>query len=92
LSFLTIVQSGSDGKAGDLASYGPAHREGFEDAVSRSSLSIPFRDPTGLAHFPVDSAAIERARIILTVYDPVDHFRSTVAIPKIRLSDWHPSG
>jgi hypothetical protein len=73
-------------------SYGPAHREGFEDAVSRSSLSIPFRDPTGLAHFPVDSAAIERARIILTVYDPVDHFRRTVAIPKIRLSDWHPSG
>jgi hypothetical protein len=73
-------------------SYGPAHREGFEDAVSRSSLSIPFRDPTGLAHFPVDSAAIERARIILTVYDPVDHFRRTVAIPKIRLSDWRPSG
>jgi len=74
-------------------SYGPAHREGFEDAVSRSSLSIPFRDPSGLAHFPVDGAAIERARIVLTVYDPVNHFRRTVSIPSIRLSDWQsPTG
>jgi hypothetical protein len=73
--------------------YGPVHREGFEDAVSHSSLSIPFRDPSGLARYPVDSAAIERARIVLTVYDPIAHFRTTVAIPNIRLGDWQlPSG
>ena len=68
--------------------YGPVHREGFEDAVSHSSLSIPFLDRSGLAHYPVGSAAIARARIILTVFDPVAHFRTTVAIPNIRLGDW----
>ncbi len=68
--------------------YGPVHREGFEDAVTHSSLSIPFLDRSGLAHYPVGSAAVARARIILTVYDPVAHFRTTVAIPDIRLADW----
>jgi hypothetical protein len=73
--------------------YGPFHRVGFEDAVGRSLLSIPFRDRSGLAHYPVESTAIDRARIVLTVYDPVDHFRSTVAIPSIRLVEWQlPDG
>jgi hypothetical protein len=73
--------------------YGPFHRIGLEDAVSRSHLSIPFRDRSGLARYPVDGAAIERARIVLTAYDPVDHFRSTVAIPSIRLVEWQlPNG
>jgi hypothetical protein len=73
--------------------YAPVHREGFEDAVSHSSLSIPFMDRSGLAHYPVDSAAIEQARIVLTIYDPVAHFRATVAIPNIRLGDWQvPTG
>lgn len=68
--------------------YGPFRRVGFEDAVGRSLLSIPFRDRSGLAHYPVESTAIDRARIVLTVYDPVDHFRSTVAIPSTRLVEW----
>jgi hypothetical protein len=73
--------------------YGPFHRIGFEDVVGRSLLSVPFRDRSGLAHYPIESTAIERARIVLTVYDPVDHFRSIVAIPSIRLVEWQlPDG
>jgi hypothetical protein len=73
--------------------YGPFHRVGLEDAVVRSRLSIPFRDRSGLVHYPVDSEAIERARIVLTAYDPVDHFRSSVTIPSIRLVEWRlPDG
>jgi hypothetical protein len=73
--------------------YGPAHRLGPEDAVGRSHLSIPFRDPSGLAHYPVDSAAIERARLVVTAYDPVAHFRTTLTIPSIRLVEWSfPNG
>jgi len=68
--------------------YGPSHRVGLEDAVSRSRLSIPFGDRSGIVHYPVDSAAIERARILLTIYDPIDHFRSTLAVPSIRLVEW----
>lgn len=73
--------------------YGPFHRLGPEDTVDRSSLSIPFRDLSGLAHYPVDGAAIERARVVVTPYDPVAHFRSILTIPSIRLVDWRePNG
>jgi hypothetical protein len=74
-------------------SYGPAHRLGPEDAVDRSRLSIPFRDPSGLAHYPVDPAAIDRARLVVTAYDPVAHFRSALTTPSIRLVEWRlPNG
>jgi hypothetical protein len=73
--------------------YSPFHRMAFEDAVGRSHLSLPFHDRTGLAHYPVDSAAIEHSRILLTTYDPVEHFRRLLVIPSIRLSDWRlPDG
>jgi hypothetical protein len=68
--------------------YGPFHRVGLEAAVSHSRLSIPFLDRTGLVHYPVDSTAISRARILLTVYDPVDHFHATLTVPSIRLVEW----
>jgi hypothetical protein len=71
-----------------MPNYGPFHRVALEDAVGRSVLSIPFRDRSGLAHYPVDGAAIQRARIDVTVYDPVGHFRSTIVISGIRLADW----
>jgi hypothetical protein len=69
-------------------SYGPFHHAFLDEAVSRSQLSIPFRDLSGLVHYPVDGAAIERARIVLTAFDPVEHFRSNLAISTIRLQDW----
>jgi len=68
--------------------YGPFHRVALEAAVSHSRLSMPFRDRTGLVHYPVDGTAIERARILLTVYDPIDHFHATLAVPSIRLGEW----
>jgi hypothetical protein len=69
-------------------SYGPLHRVALEDAVGRSLLSIPFKDLSGLAHYPVDDTAIGHARVVLTAFDPVAHFRSTVAIPSVRLAEW----
>ena len=63
-------------------------RYGIEDAVGRSRLLIPFRDPSGLGHYPVGSAAIQRSRIVLAAYDPVEHFHRTLVIPDIRLVEW----
>ena len=70
--------------------YGPYRRRGLRDAVDRVGLSIPFRDLSGLAHYPVGSAAIEHARIDVTVYDPVAHFRTRITVPSVRLVDWAP--
>lgn len=68
--------------------YAPFHRIGFESAVERSRLRVPFRDPSGLAHYPVSSGAIQRARIVLTAYDSAEHFHRTLLIPSIRLAEW----
>ena len=68
--------------------YAPLHRMAWEDAVRRTHLSIPFRDPTELAHYPVGSAAIRHARIIFRAYDPVEHFHRQLVVPNIRLADW----
>ena len=68
--------------------YAPLRRPVPADAVNRASLSIPFRDLSGLAHYPVDGAAIGRARIVVTTYDPAAHLRSAITIPSIRLIEW----
>jgi hypothetical protein len=69
--------------------YAPYRRgRWLEDAVDRSQLSIPFRDLSGLAHYPVDDVPIAHARVDITVYDSVAHFRTTVTVPSVRLVDW----
>jgi hypothetical protein len=70
--------------------YGPYRRGRLEDAVNRLHASIPFRDLSGLAHYPVGSTEIAHARIDVTVYDPVAHFRTSVTVPRVRLADWAP--
>ncbi|MEO8313150.1 MAG: hypothetical protein ABI645_00005 [Pseudomonadota bacterium] len=68
--------------------YAPYHRSGIEDAVGRSNLTLPFRDPSGLARYPVGSDVIQRARIVFAAYEPSEHFHRTVVISSIRLGDW----
>jgi hypothetical protein len=71
--------------------YGPYRLTGLKDAVGRVGLSMYFQDLSGLAQYPVGSAQIAHARIDVTVYDPVTHFRTGVTIPSVRLADWAPS-
>ena len=73
---------------------------GRRDALKGSSLSVPegaaahLEDPLTNKRNPElhvcdpNYETIEHARIVLTAYDPVEHFRSTVTIPSIRLADW----
>jgi hypothetical protein len=72
-------------------SYAPFAAEGIEDVVGRSGINFPFRDLTGLAHYPVNGANIGQARIRITTYDPADHFQRLLVIPSIRLADWESS-
>jgi hypothetical protein len=72
-----------------IPNYAPFRRnDPFGAAVSHLRLLIPFRDPSELAHYPVGSAMIERARIMLTTYHPVEHFHRTLVIPRIQLGAW----
>lgn len=58
------------------------------DAVIRMGMTVPFRDASGLAHYPVDGSQLADARVVTRLYSPVDHFSRRVLIPSIRLSDW----
>lgn len=58
------------------------------DAVIRMGMTAPFRDASGLAHYPVDGSQLADALVVTRLYSPVDHFSRRVLIPSIRLSDW----
>jgi ABC-type transport system involved in multi-copper enzyme maturation permease subunit len=58
------------------------------DAVIRMGMTAPFRDASGLAHFPVDGSQLPDARMVARLYSPVGHFSRRVLISSIRLSDW----
>lgn len=58
------------------------------DDMARFGVNVPFRDPSGLAKFPVDGAQLLQSRVVIRMYSPEDHFTRQVVIPQIRLKDW----
>lgn len=52
------------------------------------SRTLPFRDLTGLAKYPVDGPQLSESQIVIEPYQPVDHFTRTVVIPSTRVKDW----
>jgi hypothetical protein len=60
--------------------------------IKRVGADLPFLDPDGLAHYPVDTSRIAEADVALDTYEPIAHFNRRLEIPSIRLADWdHPS-
>jgi hypothetical protein len=60
----------------------------WPDALARSGGALPFRDPTGLAHFPVDGSKLSESDAVIDTYRIEAHRQQTLTIPQIRLSDW----
>jgi hypothetical protein len=58
------------------------------DALARFGGNLPFRDPNGLAKYPVDGSKLKDANALVRVYQPLEHFERRLVIPDIRLSDW----
>ena len=70
--------------------YTPYPGHTFPDAVSRFSGRLPFYDPSGLVRYPVGGPQLAEARVLVTAFQPTEHFVSRVAIPAVRLQDWEP--
>ena len=68
--------------------YTPFPQSALGDVLNQFGLSLPFRDQSGLAHYPIDGTRIQGARVSITAYYPIGHFRRRLVIPNIRLSDW----
>jgi len=68
--------------------YSPYFQQFGPDAISSFGTSLPFRDPSGLAHFPVDGPQLPKSQVVLRLYQPEDHFTRRLAISAVRLEDW----
>ena len=71
-----------------LPNYAPFPQSRVADVMNPVGLSLAFRDPSGLAKYPVDGRRIQSAHISLITYYPTDHFRRALVVPEIRLADW----
>jgi hypothetical protein len=68
--------------------YQPAPLRFSEDPIDHSETKLPFRDASASAPFPVGPAQLQDAQVVLSVYEPADHFSRRVVVPKFRLRDW----
>jgi len=68
--------------------YAPYLDRPLPDSLERFGTMLPFRDPTGLAKFPVDGAQLAQARVVIRLYEPEQHFTQSLTIPQIKLRDW----
>ncbi len=69
------------------SNYSPFVRS-WVDAMTWYGTNSPFRDPAGMAHYPVDALQLRDTRLVVRVYRPEDHFTRRVAVPSVRLSEW----
>ena len=70
--------------------YRPIFALSGPDAMRRFGVAVPFRDPAGLGHFPVNGPLLRESRVVLRIYRAEDHFTRKVVIPDVRLRDWLP--
>lgn len=71
-----------------ISDYTPFGDRPIPDNFARFGLNIPFRDPSGLAKYPVDGPQLPQSRVVIRVYQPEAHFARSVVIPELRLKDW----
>jgi hypothetical protein len=89
-AFLESMRSGAQNpsRSSCLSDYGPFYEHPVPDDMARFGTSLPFRDPTGLAKYPVDGSQLAQSRVVIRTYQPEDHFTRTLVIPNAKLSDW----
>jgi hypothetical protein len=58
------------------------------DPIDHVEAELPWRDPAGLGHFPLDATQLQGAQVVIRVYEPEDHFSRQVVVPQFRLREW----
>jgi len=68
--------------------YQPTPLRFYEDPIDHAETKLPFGDAAGAALFPVGPAQLRDAQVVLSVYEPEDHFSRRIVVPNFRLRDW----
>lgn len=71
-----------------FSDYTPFLDRPLGDGFTHFGVNVPFRDPSGLAKYPVDGPQLRQSQVVVRLYEPVDHFTRSLVIPQIRLRDW----
>ena len=88
--FLENLTSGArnPSRSSCLSEYAPFNDRPVPDVMARFGTSLSFRDPTGLAKYPVDGSQLPQSRVVIRTYLPEDHFVRTLMIPRTKLRAW----
>jgi hypothetical protein len=70
--------------------YTPYPGHTLPDALSRFGGRLPFFDPSGLIRYPVGGPQVSASRVLVTAFQPTEHFVRRLAISAVRLQDWEP--
>jgi len=57
------------------------------DAVNRFGVDVPLRDPTGLAHYPLEAVKITTLQLLIKVYAVEEHAVRSLITPSMRLME-----
>jgi hypothetical protein len=68
--------------------YQPAALRFSSEPTDHFDKKLPYQDSTGATHFPVGAAQLDGAQVLLSVYEPEDHFTRRLIVPQLRLSQW----
>jgi hypothetical protein len=68
--------------------YPPITAHFLPNALMKFGGELAFRDPRGLATYPVDNSQLASARVSVKTYKPIAHFTRHLIIPDIHLGDW----
>ncbi|HEV2703885.1 MAG TPA: hypothetical protein VGV09_19830, partial [Steroidobacteraceae bacterium] len=89
-AYLEQPQSGSRNPEAHfcLPAYSPAFIGQFwPDAIYRTGGEVRFFDRSGMVKYPVDGSKLTTAKLILTTFEPRDHFTRHVDTPVLRLGE-----
>jgi hypothetical protein len=89
-AFLENASSGAQNppRSSCESEYRPFGDKPTPDNFARFGGNLPFRDPSGLAKFPVDGSQLPQSRVVIRNYEPEEHFTRSLVIPQIKLRDW----
>lgn len=59
----------------------------YPDAIYRTAGEIRFLDRSGTVRYPVDGSKLATARLVITTFEPRDHFTRHVDTPVVHLED-----
>jgi hypothetical protein len=59
----------------------------WPDAIHRAGGEVQFFDRSGMVHFPVDGSKLADAKLMITTYEPSEHFTRHIDTPVVRLAD-----